>query len=150
MVEYFIGNMWLAWLIVSLACLLFELLNGDLYVICFAIGALVSVVLAACDAPFWVQAVAWGVASVLCITFLRPSLVKKLHNGFGRSSNADALVGQTGRVIKTIPGDGHGYVRIAGDEWRSVSADGKAITAGDRVRVVKRDSTILTVKQLEY
>ena len=142
--------MWLAWLVVSLACLLIELCNGDLYVICFAFGALASVVCAAIGAPFWVQILVWAVASVLCIIFLRPSLVKRLHGGQWRKSNADALVGQTGRVTKTIPGDGYGYVRIAGDEWRCVSADGMTITAGDRARVVKRESTILSVKQLEY
>ena len=137
--------MWLLWLTVSLLGLVIELSNGDLYVICFSIGALVSMLLAMTDSPLWLQVLVWAIASVLCIIFIRPSMLRRLHDRKERQSNADALVGQEGRVIKAIPADGYGYVKIAGDEWRSLSADGTPIPEGTAVVVIKRESIVLTV-----
>ena len=58
----------------------------------------------------------------------------------------DALTGKSAKVITAIPQGGYGYVKINGDEWRSVSEDGSAIPEGTTVIVLKRDSIILTVK----
>jgi len=38
MIQYFLENLWLAWLLVSLLCLVLELTNGDFFIMCFAIG----------------------------------------------------------------------------------------------------------------
>ena len=146
MLTFFSTNLWLLWLIVSLACLVIELSSGDFYFICFSLGALVSIIFAACDAPFIAQLLSWVIASVLCLVFVRPSLVKRLHNRKERRSNADALIGRSCKVTETIPADGYGYVQIDGDQWRSVSADGTEIPAGTTVSVVSRDSIVLTVR----
>ncbi len=146
MITYLIENLWLVWLIVSFACLIIELSSGDLYVLCFAIGALVSLVADLLGLPLWAQVLVWAAASLLCIFFVRPPLVRKLHcGGEEKKSNADALIGREGRVLEAVPANGHGYVRIDGDEWRSVSADNTAIPVGSIVTVVSRDSIVLTV-----
>ncbi|MBQ9561388.1 MAG: NfeD family protein [Prevotella sp.] len=147
MLTFFTTNLWLLWLIVSLACLIIELSSGDFYFVCFALGALASVIFAACDAPFIAQLLSWVIASVLCLVFVRPSLVKRLHDRQERKSNADALIGRSGKVIETIPADGYGYVQIDGDQWRSLSADHTEIAVGTTVTVVERDSIILTVSK---
>lgn len=146
MLEYFTQNLWLAWLIVSIGLLLLELTSGDFYVICFAFGAVASIVGAAIGLPLWAQVLIWAVCSVLCLYFVRPSLVRRLHGKENeRKSNVDALVGRRGVVIDKISAGGFGYVKIDGDEWRSVSADGQEIPVGTTVQVVSRDSIILTV-----
>ena len=146
MIDYFVGNMWLVWLIVSIGLLLLELTSGDFYVICFAFGAVASIVGAAVGFPLWVQVLIWAVCSVLCLYFVRPSLVRRLHGKMNeRKSNVDALVGRRGVVIDKISAGGFGYVKIDGDEWRSVSSDGSEIAQGTTVTVISRDSIILTV-----
>lgn len=146
MIEYFTENLWLAWLIASVAFMLLELTNGDFYIICFSFGALASLVAAAVGLPLWVQVLLWAVCSVLCLLFVRPPLQRKLHGSVKeRKSNADALIGKRGTVIETISAGGFGYVKIDGDEWRSLSADGSAIPAGTPVEVTSRDSIVLTV-----
>ena len=148
MIDYFVGNMWLVWLIVSIGLLLLELTSGDFYVICFAFGAVASIFGAAIGLPLWAQVLIWAVCSVLCLYFVRPSLVRRLHGKENeRKSNVDALVGRQGIVIDTITAGGFGYVKIDGDEWRSVSADGQEIPVGTTVQVVSRDSIILTVSE---
>ncbi len=148
MIDYFVGNMWLVWLIVSIGLLLLELTSGDFYVICFAFGAVASIVGAAIGLPLWAQVLIWAVCSVLCLYFVRPSLVRRLHGKENeRKSNVDALVGRQGIVIDTIAAGGFGYVKIDGDEWRSVSSDGSEIPVGTNVTVISRDSIILTVSE---
>lgn len=146
MIELFTQNLWLVWLTVSFICLIVELSSGDFHFLCFSVGALVSVIVAAIGLPLWAQVLVWAVSSVLCLCFLRPPLVRLLHQGeTERKSNADALIGKMGKVIEAIPSGGNGYVKIDGDEWRSVSATGEAIPVGTTVTVVSRNSIILTV-----
>ena len=49
--ELVFDNLWLAWIVVSIVCLIIELNSGDLYFICFAIGAIVSMIFDLCGAP---------------------------------------------------------------------------------------------------
>ena len=143
--DYIYHNLWLLWLIWSVVCLLSELTSGDFYLVCSSIGALAAMVGALLGLPFWGQVFLWVAASLVCILFLRPPLLKRMHGKAERKSNADALIGRRGTVIETIPAGGHGYVKIDGDEWRSVSTDGAEIACGSTVTVVSRESIVLTV-----
>ena len=70
-----------------------------------------------------------------------------LHkNDPNKASNADALLGRTGRVTETIKAGNSGYVQIDGDMWKAVSQ--KDIAVGETVRVIGRESTIITVDTL--
>ena len=93
------------------------------------------------------QLLLFAVLSVLCLFFVRPVMLRYFHrNDPDRKSNADALIGQEGRVSETIVADGYGRVAIDGDDWKAVSADGREIAKGSKVRVVSRDSIIITVQ----
>ncbi len=147
MIDYIIQNLWILWLTLSFVCLISELTGGDLYFVCFSIGALFSLVLAAVGLPFWSQVLLWAVASLLCVLLVRPPLLRKLHSGGDeRKSNADALIGRDAKVIELIPVGGSGYVKIDGDEWRAVSDEQTDIPVVSTVTVVSRDSIILKVK----
>ena len=149
MIDYLLSNLWLVWLIVAVICLIIEMTSFDFFVTCFAIGALGAMIGAIIGLPVWVQVLVWAIVSLLSIWFVRPSLTKYLHKGGEeRASNADALIGREGKVIEDITPDKPGYVKIDGDEWRSVTANGQTIIKGTRVRVVSRDSIILTVETI--
>ncbi len=147
--EYLAGNMWTLWLVIAIVCLIIELTSFDFYITCFAIGALGAVAASLLRLPFWAQVVVWAVVSVASICFVRPVLTNHLHKrAHKRVSNADALIGRRGTVTETIKAGGYGYVKIDGDEWRSVTADGRGVEAGTGVEVVSRESIILTVRPL--
>ena len=59
--------------------------------------------------------------------------------------NADAIIGRTGSVSQAIAANGYGRVALDGDDWKAQSADGQPIAAGTRVRIVGRESIIVTV-----
>ena len=119
MIDYFAANLWQLWVLVTVVCLILELTSGDLFILCFSIGALVTAVLSAFGLGFYGQLAVFVVASVLSLLFVRPSLVRRLHGRKKeRLSNADALIGRIGRVSEAIEQGGYGRVAIDGDIFR--------------------------------
>ena len=147
MIDYFAANLWQLWALVVIVCLILEITSGDFFILCFSIGALVSAVIAAVGGSFAVQLEIFAVVSVLSLFFIRPRLVKLLHGKRReRLSNADALIGRVGKVSEAIESNGYGRVAIDGDDWKAVSADGSYVPLGQKVRVVGRESIIITVE----
>jgi len=150
MIEYLTSNLWLIWISISILCLILELTSGDFFLLCFAIGAAAAAIIAGCGLSLTWQIIIFAIISALSLVLVRPALIKKLHKpNRERLSNAEALIGQSGRVSEDIEANGFGRVSIDGDDWKARSSDGSAIEKGCRVRVVKMDSIILTVKALK-
>lgn len=148
MIEYFAANLWQMWALVAIVCLITELTGGDFFIMCFAIGAALTAVLSFLPIGFYAQLLVFLVLSVLCIFFVRPFALKYLHSHKReRLSNVDALIGQNGRVSEPIAEGGYGRVAIDGDDWKAVSADGQGLEQGAKVKVVGRESVIITVER---
>ena len=148
MIEYISQNLWQLWAVIAVVCLILELTSGDFFIMCFAIGG-AAAALVSPFANFYVQLAVFAVVSLISIFTVRPVALRWLHrNDPDRVSNADALIGREGRVREAVDEGGYGRVAIDGDVWKACSADGKAIAEGERVRVVKRESTIITVEKL--
>lgn len=145
-IDYFMQHLWQLWVLISLACLILELTNGDFFIMCFAIGGVFSAIAAALGFGGIVQVIVFALFTVLSLMFVRPVALRYLHRGEDkRVSNADALLGRIGVVSEAVKEGGYGRVAIDGDDWKAVSADGMAIEKGDKVRVVGRESVIITV-----
>lgn len=149
MIEFFTSNLWLIWVIISIVCLILELSSGDFFLLCFAIGSAVAAIIAGCGANLTWQIILFAVVSALSLLLVRPALIKKLHKPHRvRLSNAEAMVGQEGRVSERIEANGFGRVAIDGDDWKARSVDDSAIEKDQRVRVVKMDSIIAIVEPI--
>jgi nodulation efficiency protein D len=150
MIQYFLENLWLAWLLVSLLCLVLELTNGDFFIMCFAIGGVAAAIVSAFSDSFTLQVIVFAVVSALSIFFVRPFALKYLHkNKDNRVSNADAIIGRIGKVTKPIAANGYGRVKVDGDSWKAVAANNLAIEEGTTVRIVALNSIIVTVERAE-
>ncbi len=150
MIQYFLENLWLAWLLVSLLCLVLELTNGDFFIMCFAIGGVAAAIVSAFSDSFTLQVIVFAVVSALSIFFVRPFALKYLHkNKDNRVSNADAIIGRIGKVTESIVANGHGRVKVDGDSWKAVTANNLAIEEGTTVRIVALNSIIVTVERAE-
>jgi membrane protein implicated in regulation of membrane protease activity len=147
--DYFAAHMWQLWAIVCIVCLILELFSGDFFIMCFSIGAFVACIASLLIPELWGwQILIFAVVSVLCLFFVRPVALRYLHRSKGdKVSNADALIGRVGRVSQAIEADGFGRVAIDGDDWKAQTADGTAIEKGVNVKVVGRDSIIITVER---
>ena len=51
-------------------------------------------------------------------------------------TNIYALKGQTGKVVKEIPADGHGYVKVESEEWSAKSFTNIPIKMGRKVEIL--------------
>lgn len=150
MIEFFTQHVWLIWILISVLGLIIELGSGDLFILCFSIGALAASLTAALGLGIIPQLIAMALCALLSIYFIRPMALRYLHrNDPDRVSNADALIGREGRVSEAIAEGGSGRVAIDGDDWKAVSADGMAIKKGEKVKVVGRESIIITVERVE-
>ncbi len=148
MIDYLSNNPWLIWILVSMVCLILELGSGDLFLMCFAIGALGGSLAAALGGGVILQIIVMAICSLLSVYFIRPIALKYLHKSDeNRVSNADALMGREGRVSQTIEAGGYGRVAIDGDDWKAVSEDGERIEKDSNVIVVGRESIIITVRK---
>ena len=147
MIEYILQNMWQIWAVIAIICLILELSSGDFFIICFSIGAVFAIISAVCGLSIYWQIFIFAIFSLLSVIFIRPIALRYLHkNDPNRASNADALLGRTGKVTEAIKADGNGYVQIDGDLWKAVSDT--EIGVGTSVRVIGRESTIITVETL--
>ena len=147
MIEYLAENMWQVWAIIAIVCLILELSSGDFFIICFSIGAVFAVISEVCGLSIYWQIFIFSIFSLLSVLFVRPVALRYLHkNDPNKPSNADALLGRTGKVTEPISAGQSGYVQIDGDMWKAVSQ--QDIAVGETVRVIGRESTIITVEQL--
>lgn len=138
------------WLIAAIVLVIIEICTAGFGVICFAIGALFSALLAYLGGGLIWQLAVFAAASLLAFFFLRPVFLRVLDRKTKDvKTNADALIGRVGLVSETIDNtQNSGRVAIDGDDWKAVSVDGSVIEKGCKVEVVSRDSIVLTVKPL--
>ena len=133
----------------AVICLILEMTAGDFFIICFSIGAVFAAITALVGGNIYWQLLLFAVFTLISLFWVRPFAQRYLHKGEdNRVSNADALMGRQGRVVEAVKADGFGRVQIDGDIWKAVTNEPQDIPAGKNVRVVGRESTIITVETL--
>ena len=149
MIEYLAQHLWQMWAVVAVICLILELTAGDFFIICFSIGAVFAAITAAVGGGIYLQLLMFAVFTLVSLFWVRPFAQRYLHKGEDfRVSNADALLERQGRVVETVKANGFGRVQIDGDIWKAVTNESTDIPEGTNVRVIGRESTIITVESL--
>ena len=147
MIDFLSQHLWQLWAVVAVLCLILELSAGDFFILCFSIGAAFAATSAAFGASFYVQLFVFAVFTLVSLFMVRPVALRYLHrNDEYRVSNADAIIGRKGRVVEAIEKGGFGRVQIDGDVWKAVTQDDEAVPVGTNVRVIDRESIIITVE----
>ena len=150
MIEYLAQHLWQMWAVIAVVCLILELTAGDFFIICFSIGAVFAAITAAVGGGFYLQLLMFAVFTLISLYWVRPFAQRYLHRGEdNRVSNADALLGRQGRVVETVKADSFGRVQIDGDIWKAITNETADIPEGSNVRVIGRESTIITVETIK-
>ena len=150
MIDYLAQHLWQMWAVIAVVCLILELMAGDFFIICFSIGAVFAAITAAVGGGIYLQLLMFAVFTLISLFWVRPFAQRYLHKGEdNRVSNADALLGRQGRVVEAVQADGFGRVQIDGDIWKAVTKETADIPAGSNVRVIGRESTIITVETIK-
>jgi membrane protein implicated in regulation of membrane protease activity len=149
MIDYLAQHLWQMWAVIAVVCLILELMAGDFFIICFSIGAVFTALVAGLGGGIYLQLLTFAVFSLISLFWVRPFAKRYLRKGEDtRVSNADALLGRQGRVVESVKADGFGRVQIDGDIWKAVTNEQQDIPEGSNVRVIGRESTIITVETI--
>ena len=132
------------WLAVAVIFLIIEAVTVGLTTIWFAAGAFVALILSMFHVPVIAQFIVFLIVSFCLLLFTRKIFVEKLKTGRVRT-NAEALIGETGRVTAQIRPLETGQVRIKGQEWSAVCRDETLIEKGKFVKVIAIEGVKLIV-----
>ncbi len=138
----------LCWLLLAAIFIIIEIITLGLTTIWFAGGAFVAAVAGLLGANLVIQILLFVIVSVILLMFTRPLAVKHLDTKTEKT-NAEALVGQTARVLYKINNlEETGLVKINGMEWTArTSDDAVMIQEGEIVRIVEIQGVKLIVER---
>jgi membrane protein implicated in regulation of membrane protease activity len=138
---------WHIWIIVALVFFIMEIFTPGFAVACLSIGSIGGSIASACGLEFKFQILVFAIATLLAFVLVRPVVLKVFHNKSKEVlTNVDALVGRQAIVSEEIVPIVGGRVKVDGDDWKAISADGRPVSAGTPVRILKVESVILTVE----
>ena len=124
------------WLFALIGLIVFEALTAQIVALWFIVASAVSLILAICGVPFWIQGVTFGVVSMALLIFSQP-LIKKLAAKKELKTNAEELTEEVGVVVKEIPTDDIGEVKVKYQVWNEISENNTPISVGTKVEIVE-------------
>lgn len=133
---------WIIWLVIGIACVIFEAATPQLTSVWFALGAVAALIVSffTPDNLWWIQLVVFIIVSAVAVALTRPIARKLLEKNKSRV-NADRFLGAEGVVIESIDNVlGKGQVKSMGTVW-------SARTEDDEERL--QTGTVVTIKRIE-
>ncbi len=138
------------WIVLMVALIIVEASTASLVCIWFAIGALGAAVAKLMGATLFYQVVVFVLVSALALCITKPA-IKKLRKNGKTATNADMVIGKTGIVTEEITNDKFaGSVKVAGQMWSAVTADGSEIPKNSKVKIIKIDGVKLVVEMVKF
>ena len=140
--------MWL-WLGAIVLFGVVEAVTAGLVSIWFVAGSVAALIGALLGAGIGVQAALFIAVSAAALAVTRP-LVRRYTAGKAVPTNADRVLGGTGKVMETIDNENSsGAVYVDGKTWTARSADGSVIPAGATVQVLRMEGVKLFVQKIK-
>lgn len=142
-----VNVMLFVWLGLLALFLIAEFATVQLTTVWFALGALVSLLLAAFGVDnLAVQIIVFALVSLVSLILTRP-LVKKWMNRRTQPTNADMVIGEEAVVTEAIDNaQAKGLVKVKGAVWSARSADDRQIPIGATVTVKAIEGVKLIVE----
>lgn len=141
--------MWVyIWLGIFVLSMIIEFVSFELVSVWISFGSLVSLVLALCGVGFEIQIIVAVTISIVCILSLRKVALKFLTKEKGKT-NLDVAVDTIHKVLSGNSDDEYGTIKYNGVIWNIVSFDGKTLSEGDSVKIIKVDGNKFIVEKVE-
>ena len=142
-----VNVMLFVWLGLLALFLIAEFATVQLTTVWFAVGALVSLLLAAFGVDnVAVQIIVFALVSLIMLILTRP-LVKKWMRRRTQPTNADMVIGEQAVVTEAIDNaQAKGLVKVKGAVWSARSADDSRIPVGAAVTVKAIEGVKLIVE----
>jgi membrane protein implicated in regulation of membrane protease activity len=137
------------WMIIGLLMLVAELVSVVLVFVFFAVGGLLTALLAALGLlpTLEYQIIAFSVISILTLVIFRKNARRILETRRDKQEEYKEFVGETAMVIRDIPASGTGKIYYRGAEWSATSTNHAAIEAGSKVIIQRTEGITLVVEE---
>ncbi|MCK4694397.1 MAG: NfeD family protein, partial [Candidatus Cloacimonetes bacterium] len=135
---------WLIWVAIGIICIIIEIFTPGFLFMSFGIGAIITGMVSIVLKNVPLQILVFAIITFLVFISSR-KLSKKLISKSSEETNIYALKGKKGIVVKEIPEDGRGYVKVGGEEWSAVSENGEKIEKDEKVIIIKVEGNKLIV-----
>lgn len=132
------------WFVIFIVMLLIEIVTVNLVSIWFAVGALVSSVVAYFCDNIVIQIGVFLIVSSLTLIFTRP-FSNKVRKGKKIPTNLDRVIGMEGIVTEDIEKNKVGEVRVDGKRWSAISK--VTLKKNEIVKVMEIDGVKLIVEK---
>ncbi len=141
----------IVWVVAVAVGVVGEVFTASFFLIFFAFGAAVALLLALMGVGLSFQIVGFIVASVASMVVLRPTVLQRLHAGGELYEGRGSIVGKRGVVTTAIEPGASGTVRVGSGEFWTARAmyPGERIEPGSRVRVLDTDGLTALVESVE-
>lgn len=125
--------MYFLWLIISVAFAILERCIKKPFLITFSIGAFVSFITSLFTSRLLIQFALFFIVSFILLIFLIRRF--PFSHQMPIPPNIDALIGQKGIVLETIPAStyGVGQVKLDGEKWSAITLEETPIQKGSSV-----------------
>ncbi len=143
--------MWILWLIVGIVFSIAEILYSGFFLIWFAIGAFLTIIVSFFTDNVIYQSITFLTISILLLLTLTKYVARKFSSSHTVPTNIDSLIGKTGIVTEDIGKDNfeNGLVKLDGEIWTAVSKDGTPIPKGAAVQISEIKGVRLIVSLYE-
>lgn len=150
MLTYISAHSTFFWVTILFLFLIFELLTGDFFLLCFSAGALIALCSGLLGCSFFCQFVLFLIFTLLSIFTLRPLAFKYLHHKSSpAASNVDAIIGRIGLIEEDSDAQGFGRMKLDGDSWKCKTSESIELKKGMKVKIISIDSVIATVEIID-
>lgn len=135
-----------AWLILGLVLLAFEIMSGTFVLLFFAVSAFIVGLLAwlAVIESNVVQMVVFGVVGGGGLLMFKDKVRSALQKSGQEKYKVDS--GEVIALDTSIAIDGQAEVNYQGTKWTAVNGSGRALQAGEKVTIARIDGVKLVVK----
>ncbi len=138
----------IVWLCICVGSLILEGITTEVVSIYFSFGALISMILAIANVPFWPQVFIWLAITFILLFTTRPIFIKYIKKNEIKT-NTDALIGKKFNLEKEITTDVFGEVTISGVTWNATTIDQSSIEVNNKVEIVALEGSKLIVKKID-
>ena len=145
-------EIWHIWVIIAVILFILEIFTPSFLCGSIAVGCIFAGIISAFDCGIKIQLIAFAIGTLIAFFGIRPFMLKYFHKKSDKiKTNTEALIGKTGRVTEAINSSkNEGRIIVEGEDWKAETENDEIVNIGEKVEILKVNSTILIVKPIKF
>ena len=138
--------LWQIFGICTIAFLILEMFTPSMFFLNFALAAFITAIVALWVTNVYILILIFFILSFISFIFLRPVIVKNFKKET-ETGISDKYIGKIAKVDEEITSNS-GVISIYGERWEARSEDERVFPTGSEVKIVRNESIIMFVSDV--